>query len=199
MTLSAQQQAPIQGIAGNLSIEGEGTITIQVVSDEGKLVDIAMHAYYIPALGTRLFSQQGCMVDRKDSSQFVMERNQAMLLLDDPLTKDKIHEVTIQYDKKSRLPIMRTYRNALETANLLALKACLTDERNQNLTSAQKMLLRWHFKLGHTGFAAVQWLGRQGFFGPRGKAMGHARCDSPKCGTCLLGKQHKTANPAKHV
>jgi len=29
--------------------------------------------------------------------------------------------------------------------------------------------------------------------------MGHARCDSPKCGTCLLGKQHKTANPAKHV
>ncbi len=94
---------------------------------------------------------------------------------------------------------MRTYRNALETANLLALKACLTDERNQNLTSAQKMLLRWHFKLGHTGFAAVQWLGRQGFFGPRGEAMGHARCDSPKCGTCLLGKQHKTANPAKHV
>ncbi len=80
------EQAPIQGIAGNLSIEGEGTIAIQVVSDEGKLVDIETHAYYIPALGTRLFSPQGCMVDRKDSSQFVMERNQAMLLLDDPLT-----------------------------------------------------------------------------------------------------------------
>jgi len=127
MTLSAQQQAPIQGIAGNLSIEGEGTIAIQVVSDEGKLVDIKMHTYYIPALGMRLFSPQGCMVNHKDSSQFVMECNQVMLLLDDPLTKDKIHEVTIQYDKKSQLPIMCTYQNALEMANLLALKACLTN------------------------------------------------------------------------
>jgi len=63
----------------------------------------------------------------------------------------------------------------------------------------QKILLCWHFKLGHLGFVAVQWLGQQGFFGPQGEAMGHARFNSPKCGMCLLGKQHKTANPAKHV
>jgi len=29
--------------------------------------------------------------------------------------------------------------------------------------------------------------------------MAHADCDLIKCGTCNLGKQQKTANPAKHV
>jgi len=46
------KQAPIQGITGNLAIEGEGTIMIQVVRDEGELIDIETHAYYILALGT---------------------------------------------------------------------------------------------------------------------------------------------------
>jgi len=94
---------------------------------------------------------------------------------------------------------MRAYRDAFNTAHALALSNCLTNEHNQNLTAAQKLLLRWHFQLGHAGFKLVQWLGRQGYFGMKGQFMGKARCDALQCGTCNLGKQHKTPNPAKAV
>jgi len=43
------EQAPIQGIAGNITIEGEGTIAIQVVSNEGEQVEIETYTYYIPS------------------------------------------------------------------------------------------------------------------------------------------------------
>jgi len=95
--------------------------------------------------------------------------------------------------------MMRAYRNALTTANALALSTCLMHEKNQNHTVAQKMLLRWHFKLGRAGFQLVRWLGKQGNFGARGEHMAHADCNPIKCRTCNLGKQQKTANPAKQV
>ena len=44
-----------------------------------------------------------------------------------------------------------------------ALNVCITDEVNQNLTSGQKLLLTWHFKLAHMGFGWLQWLGHHGY------------------------------------
>jgi len=105
----------------------------------------------------------------------------------------------VPYNKQMRLPMIRAYRNALTTAKAIALNACLTDERNQNLMAVQKLLLCYHFKLGHTGFALVQWLGRNGHLGTKGKHMASTNCENIKCGTCNLGKQQRTANPAKHV
>ncbi len=94
---------------------------------------------------------------------------------------------------------MQTYRDAFNMAHALALSNCLTNECNQNLTATQKLLLWWHFRLGHAGFRLVQWLGKQGYFGTKGQFMGKARCDAPQCGTCNLGKQRKMPNPAKAV
>jgi len=108
-------------------------------------------------------------------------------------------EITILYNKQSRLPTIRAYRNALSTAKAIALNACLTDEKNQNLTAAQKLLLRYHFKLGHAGFSLVKWLGKNGYFGTKGLHLANTNCDNIKCGTCQLGKQQRTANPAKHI
>jgi len=53
--------------------------------------------------------------------------------------------------------------------------------------------------MGHASFQLVRWLGKQGYFGTQGEHMSHANCDLIKCGTCNLGKQQKTANPAKQV
>ena len=70
--------------------------------------------------------------------------------------------------------MMQTYQDVMTMANALALKGCVTDEVNQNLTYAQKMLLRAHYQLGHLGFKAVQWIGRQGWLGPLGEKMGQS-------------------------
>jgi len=152
------EKSPIQGIAGTLPIRGQGIISLQVIGTNGEVVDIETKAYYIPELKTKLFSPQAYFNERNDKSELIITRSNALMRLVGS-NEEEVSEVEFHYDQQTRLPIMRAYRNALTTARALALSACLTDERNQNLTAAQKLLLRWHFKMGHAGFALVKWLG----------------------------------------
>ena len=69
---------------------------------------------------------------------------------------------------------------------------CVTEARNENLTGAQKELLRWHFRLGHIGFRHVQWLVRSGkLLVTNPKAV--ANCELPKCAACEFGKATRQA------
>ena len=54
------------------------------------------------------------------------------------------------------------------TAESLATTGCVTSEKNQNPNHLEKLLLQLHFKLGHTGYSTVQWIGRQGWMGKLG-------------------------------
>jgi hypothetical protein len=88
----------------------------------------------------------------------------------------------------------------MDSAKALALKGCVTDEVNQNLTSTQKLLLRFHFRLGHIGFQHVPWLGRQGLLGPEGVTMGNkSNLTVPKCAACQFGKQGRTPTQGRRV
>jgi hypothetical protein len=107
--------------------------------------------------------------------------------------------VSIQYDFLTHLPTLRAYRCAYSTAKALTLKGCVTDEVNQNLTFKQKLLLRFHFRLGHLGFQAVQWLGRQGILGEQGLKMALGKLEAPKCAACLFGKQGRTPDGTTHT
>jgi GAG-pre-integrase domain len=79
--------------------------------------------------------------------------------------------------------------------NLSALNACVMLENNQNLTVAQKELLKWHCRLGHLSLRRVPLLMRSGAVGhsPRIKAV--ANLDLFKfpviCGACAYGKAKK--------
>eukprot|EP00957_Ditylum_brightwellii_P141198 10757794-Ditylum_brightwellii.AAC.1 len=48
--------------------------------------------------------------------------------------------------------------------NVMGLQAAvdLAAEKNQDQTSAQKELLRWHQRLCHVSFPTIQWLARSG-------------------------------------
>jgi len=83
--------------------------------------------------------------------------------------------------------------------NLLALKGCVSDKTNQNLTNVQKLLLRAHFCLGHIGFKVVQWLGHRGVLGKPSKKMAAANLQALKCAACLRGKQTHVLTLTKHV
>jgi GAG-pre-integrase domain len=107
-------------------------------------------------------------------------------------------EVSVYYDAQTHLPRIHAYKNALSSANALSLQGCVTEETNQNLSPQQKILLKWHFRLGHLGFATVQWLGRNGMLGPFGEKMGAARLLAPKCAACQFGKQGRTPIPTHH-
>jgi hypothetical protein len=168
---------PIQmdGIAGGLKIQQEGKVKYEFVNDKGNIQSIETDAYHIPKLQCRLFSPQAYfrqMLDdgidtNEDCGLSVKARKSVMTLANKA-------QVSVFYDNSTHLPRLHAYKSALHSANMLAMQGCVTDEMNQNLTPQQKILLKWHFRLGHLGFAAVQWLGRSGMLGPFGEKMGAA-------------------------
>lgn len=189
----------MDGIAGGLMIKQEGRVRYEVVDDSGGVQVIETTAYYIPELRCRLFSPQAYFaqlheegLDHSEMAQMSVKRTKSII------TWPHGAQMTIQYDRNTHLPQVRAYKAAVHTAAALALKGNVDDETNQNLTSAQKTLLRWHFRLGHVGFSAVRWLGRQGFLGVNGEKMAAANLEAPKCAACQFGKQGRTSTPTKH-
>ena len=96
--------------------------------------------------------------------------------------------VRIEYDILTDLPILQCFNNAEKTAKSLTMTGCVTDELNQNITNLSKLLLQWHFKLGHIGFTVVKWIGRQGYLGKTGEKFAVASVGIPKCAASLFGK-----------
>ena len=193
------QPLRMTGIAGGLLVDQEGTVRYEVIDDESDLQVIETTAFYLPALKCRLFSPQAYLAklskngsDPEAEGELVVKSAKSVLKWANGKT------LSIHYDDRTHLPQVRAYKNAVASASELALKGNVDDETNQNLTNAQKTLLRWHFRLGHIGFAAVQWLGRQGFLGVHGEKMAAANLQAPKCAACQFGKQGKTPTPSKH-
>ena len=79
-----------------------------------------------------------------------------------------------------------------------SLNACVTLERNQNLSMAQKELLKWHCWLGHIALPCIQKLMRAGALGhsPKIKAAAHLdlKKNPMKCGSCEFGKAKRRAS-----
>ena len=169
----------MRGIARGLTVEGIGLIRWYVLDDTGKLRAIEAEGYYLPELHTRLLSPQayfkrkgGQMIIKGDKAEFHWKTGGTL---------------TIRYDRRSLLPIARGYNTATPENVVGSINLCVTDEANQNLSGNQKELLRWHFKLGHMGFAWVQWLARNDFLPRR-----IANVDLPLCASCRYGAAQQT-------
>jgi hypothetical protein len=65
--------------------------------------------------------------------------------------------VTCRLDERTNLPISVASSDPLSKPTTRA-NLCVTDEKNQNLSHAQKELLCWHFRLGHLNFKSIQLL-----------------------------------------
>ena len=189
----------MDGIAGGLTIKQVGTVRYEVLDNKSEVQVIETEAFYIPDLKCRLFSPQAYFeelyqkgLDPHVQAELRVQHNCTTMMWANGA------KLTVSYDQNTFLPRVRAYKNAVQTASALALNGAVDDETNQNLTSAQKRLLRWHFRLGHLGFATVQWLGRQKMLGTLGEKMAAATLQAPKCASCQFGKQGKTPTPSKH-
>jgi hypothetical protein len=146
-----------------------------------------MQAYYTPGLTAALFSPQAYLAEQQEKGitgyTYGMTWSTSVLNLGPK-------SISIPHDPFMRLPILRCYRDAMKTAETMA-AACVSDETNQNLSNLQKLLLKWHWKLGHLGFQHLQWIGRQGWLGKVGERFGQTAVHPPKCGSCQFGKQER--------
>ena len=189
-----EQSVSMSGIAGGLAIKQEGTLRCEVQLDDGSVKEITTRALYVPGLKNRLLSPQHYFKQlMDDKATFCVNWKGGILKWGDGKT------MSMPLCEQTFLPLMRAYNSAETTAQALALHGCVTEEQNQNLSTVAKLLLRYHFKLGHLGFHAVQWIGKQGFLGEKGKQMGQAnfRSGFPKCAACLHGKQGRRPIPSK--
>jgi hypothetical protein len=189
----------MDGIAGGLDIKQEGKVKYEIVDDRGSVQELIVNAFYIPGLGCRLFSPQDYFrqlkkdgLDPDGKSQMIVKHDKSKIELVNGSA------ISLYYDTVTHLPRIKAYKSALNSATALAMSGCVTEELNQNLSPQQKILLKWHFRLGHLGFATVQWLGRNGMLGAFGEKMGAARLIAPKCAACQFGKQGRTPTPTKH-
>ena len=94
------------------------------------------------------------------------------------------HHISLMFDDTSTLSNGHSVHNYTSVA----------DESNQNLTSAQKELLLWHWKLGHANLQWIQTLCREPttnhhHFVLETRHPKTSSCVLPKCAACMLGKK----------
>jgi hypothetical protein len=89
----------------------------------------------------------------------------------------------------------RTSRNLNLELSVDEINACLTDHANQNLTKAQKELLRLNYRFGHIGMQRIQSAIRNGQLATMQEQkvmhIAASKCDVPKCVACEFAKAKK--------
>ena len=135
----------MHGISWGLQIARIGLLAWHFLDDSGEVQVIETEGYYVPDLNLHLLSPQlyfqeckgGYMQVKGHVCKFVW-KNEAIM--------------TIASNLGSCIPIAHGFLHGQIGVAGGELYVCITNEVNQNLTSGQKLLLKWHFKLKHIGF-----------------------------------------------
>jgi hypothetical protein len=183
--------APItlKGLASGLDIVGQGLIRWYVPAVDGTYRCIETQAYYTPGAGQRLLSWQSYL------QQFEGTLDPAKGHVEPGYISTSGGggpDVRVPFHPGNNLPVSLGYNELVISACVQELNLCVTDAGNQNLTEAQKELLRWHFRLGHLHFASIQLLLRSGALatsdGQKALHRAAANCNLPRCASCQFGK-----------
>jgi len=205
----------LKGIAKGLQIQGVGTVEYTIQDDANNDVTLRLKAYWVPKIGNelRLISPQGIRTveghrgsfichTQDDTEDAALRGSDAELQFkkDEPgwRAASPITTKSLQYNPRNKLPMLSMSIPQTQERYATALSGILSvvDEANNNLSGAQKELLKWHFRLGHVGFKQLQWMIRSGRLQvPNAKAV--ANCVLPKCAACEFGKA--TRRPTKNA
>ena len=196
----------ITGLDSTTTVAGIGTIQWTIQDATGTVKFIRCEAYYVPNATIRLFSPQQFFQER-GGGHLYSDKDRTLLTLDDGATLE------FPYDPGSRLPMMLTRDFIQEQDRVagLSMEECnfltsthampsLVDSTNLNMTSSQKELLLWHWKLGHANMRWIQALASVPILPTRaGSRM--SSCERPLCTACQLSKQSRRtrAGTGKHA
>ena len=207
LTLIKGDEKVIKGIAKGLAIKGLGLAPYALKANDGSDIVLLTKAYYVPEMPQRLVSPQSCSTIQGNPVKFSTfssyQKKPGFARLEIYPKSESWHELTplqsrhMSLHKCNNLPYLQvsTRQGRLDTAQALQAAFNITSESNSNLTSSQKELLEWHFRLGHTSFSQLQWLARVGKL-PCRNPHGVANCKIPVCASCQFGKQCRRSTGA---
>ena len=179
----------LKGLAAGLSIEGQGKVRWMVPAVDGTLHCLELSAYYTPGAHQRLLSWQSYIqgfVGSKTPAYGQVESDHIRIC------GGGAPDIVVPFSTNNNLPISYGYNEVDVNRCAQELNLCVTDSNNQNLTEAQKELLRWHFRLGHLHFESIQLLLRSGALatseGQKNLHRSASNCVLPRCASCQFGK-----------
>ena len=176
----------VRGVSSGTLVVGIGIVEYCFTADNGSILTVRLKAFYIPGAlpeGVRLIPPQRlCSIV---GGSFTLEGACAILRLPNK------SPLTISVDPNSNLPTCVGNTSATILSLGKSIHLCVTDESNQNLSVAQKLLITWHFRFGHLNFKAVQWILRSGVFGKSPTYRSASSCEHPRCASCEFGKARR--------
>ena len=192
----------VKGIGGKESkVIGKGTVAWSVHDVSGGMRTLKLPAYHIPNCKTRLISTSALLKAYKGES---IKIDSSRLILSGMKNDSERESVMVNYHPNTHLPTSSVYTDErVQNCNKVINYAVSTvSDENQNLTEAQKELLRWHQRLGHLEFKKIQHLMRTGVLShTEGTRSLHTAASKitqvPKCAACLFGKQTIRSAPGK--
>ena len=156
---------------------------------DGTLHCLELSAYYTPGAHQRLLSWQSYIqgfVGSKTPAYGQVESDHIRIC------GGGAPDIVVPFSTNNNLPISYGYNEVDVNRCAQELNLCVTDSNNQNLTEAQKELLRWHFRLGHLHFESIQLLLRSGALatseGQKNLHRSASNCVLPRCASCQFGK-----------
>lgn len=194
------------GVAGGLRLLGEGMVRWEIQLNDGASYAIEVMAYYCPQSSRRLLSPQQLIQHLKATNKLHLAKIE--------LTEFGLefrrgrHQFTVLYDSKNNLPISYARQPdqiqcTVSEMSLTEMNACLTAQANQNLSRAQKELLRHHYRCGHLGMQRIQAVLRTGNTAPsksyKALYMAAGKCPIPKCAACEFAKAKRKPLPGQRI
>ncbi len=178
----------LQGIAGNVDIQGQGDLELSVKMDDGSTKLLETSAFWIPDMKCRLFSPQAFLQSAgNEECKFEVTNSGARLVLG----VGPGNQLTLTFSDNASLPQFQA-TPVSSNRDAKALQAFVEDDENKNLSLSQKLWYKFHCRLGHRGFKQVQFIARRGWLGARAKTMLSHTIDTPHCAACIMGKQGRT-------
>ena len=153
----------IKDLSKSNTVAGEGIVRWKVRDTSGKIVNLELVAYHIPNTEVRLLSPQVLLQSCPKEAKNVQTTADILLCIDSGV------ELQALYCPCNNLSLLSISDEAPESKSFwhdafhitdndvfaFAAETNVLDEKNANLTKAEKELLLWHDRLSH---ASIWWL-----------------------------------------
>jgi hypothetical protein len=160
----SESSVRIKDLSGVNKVAGEGLIEWTVVDKHGKPCTITIKGYHVPKASVRLISPQ-CLCQAFKGTKGIQDHEIYVIkliggaVLEAPYGAANLPILKLSDPDNPECRWLKcfSFRNTSPTLwsdNVMAAK-------NQNLTAAQKELLRWHQRLSHAGLTTIHNLCRQ--------------------------------------
>lgn len=178
----------LTGITSSAVCKGKGKIRLNLRDDTGQSREVVTTALYVPAARVKLLSVQRYCREVKDGATFVVNEDGCCFTFP---TSQGGKTITFDLENGKMLPqtsVLKQWGRKMVNKNTNDSIFTVVSSDNLNLDPAQKMLLEWHWKLGHYNMNWIRYLIRSQVLPVRGQKSSIAKCF---CTACQLGKQSR--------